>query len=94
MVTFYFFLINYETLIFFMVSSFLKFEHRFPFFIFGHYKCPKMKSRKKSLKKKRYKTINPERGLKNYYENLLSILFNKSSPYTKFPEGLYDAIGV
>jgi hypothetical protein len=41
-----------------MVSSIFKFEDRFPLLIFGHYKCPKMKSRKKSLKKKRYKTIN------------------------------------
>ena len=47
-----------------MVSSFSKFEHRFPFLKFGHYKCPKMKSRKKSLKKKIYKTINWETGLK------------------------------
>ena len=48
-----------------MVSSFLKFEDHFPFLKIGHYFCPFLNSPKKSLKKKRYKTINRERGLKN-----------------------------
>ncbi len=57
----------------FMVSSIFKLVHRFPFLIFGHYKCPKMKSRKKSLKK-RYK-----RYLKNtlfFNNNTLCNIFN------------------
>ena len=48
-----------------MVSSFFKFEHLFSFLKFGHFFCPFLNSRKKSLKKKIYKTINPKRGLKN-----------------------------
>jgi len=47
-----------------MVSSFSKFEDRFPFLKFGHFFCPFLKSRKKSLKKKIYKTINQKTGLK------------------------------
>ena len=40
-------------------------EDLFPLLKFGHYFCPFFNSPKKSLKKKRYKTINRERGLKN-----------------------------
>lgn len=64
---------------FFMVSSIFKFEHRFPFLIFGHYKYPKMKSRKKSLKKNIYKTINYQSNLKNllfFNNNPLCDIFN------------------
>jgi hypothetical protein len=38
--------------------------------------------------------INGQNNLKNFYPNLPSILFNNSSSYTKFPDGLYDLIGV
>jgi len=48
-----------------MVSSILKFEDLFPFLKFGHFFCPFLNSPKKSLKKKRYKTINRKRDLKN-----------------------------